>query len=113
SAFFPLFPWSLEFTCFAPVARTRIREHLAPAVLLRSPLWRPNGTSLSSKQTKEWFDSPEHDSGEPGLRFKCTMCGNCCTGPEGYVLVTDEEIAALAKRLGMTDREFFDRYTHM
>lgn len=61
----------------------------------------------------EWFDRPDAATGEGGLRFKCTMCGNCCTGPEGYVLVTDAEISALAKRLGMTDPEFFDRYTHM
>jgi Fe-S-cluster containining protein len=31
-----------------------------------------------------------------GLRFKCTQCGNCCTGPEGYVWVNDEEIAQIA-----------------
>jgi len=31
-----------------------------------------------------------------GLRFKCTRCGNCCTGAPGYVWVTDEEIAAIA-----------------
>ena len=36
-----------------------------------------------------------------GLRFTCTQCGNCCTGAPGYVWVTDEEIAALAARLGL------------
>jgi uncharacterized protein len=38
-----------------------------------------------------------------GLRFTCQQCGNCCRGPDpGYVWVTEEEIAALAKRLDMS-----------
>jgi Fe-S-cluster containining protein len=40
------------------------------------------------------------DSDQPwyhgGLRFRCTMCGHCCTGAPGHVWVTDEEIAAIA-----------------
>lgn len=59
----------------------------------------------------EWFDQPD-DTGQPGLRFACTMCGNCCTGPEGYVLFTDAEAVALAARLGLSVAEFIDRYTH-
>lgn len=39
------------------------------------------------------------------------MCGNCCTGPEGYVLVSDDEAAALAGRLGMGVGEFLSTYT--
>ena len=31
-----------------------------------------------------------------GLRFRCTRCGNCCTGEPGHVYVNDEEIAAIA-----------------
>jgi Fe-S-cluster containining protein len=31
-----------------------------------------------------------------GLQFRCTRCGNCCTGTPGYVWVDDEEIAAIA-----------------
>lgn len=61
-------------------------------------------------QNAEWFDAPD-ESGEPGLRFSCTMCGNCCTGPEGYVLVSDAEAAALACRLSITVEEFTARYT--
>ncbi len=38
-----------------------------------------------------------------GLRFTCTECGNCCTGAPGYVWVTHEEIARIAKHLGRTD----------
>lgn len=35
-----------------------------------------------------------------GLRFQCTRCGNCCTGPPGYVWVTPEEMAAIAEHRG-------------
>ncbi len=31
-----------------------------------------------------------------GLKFKCTQCGNCCTGPEGYVWVNEDEIQQIA-----------------
>ncbi|QDU41396.1 Flagellin N-methylase [Maioricimonas rarisocia] len=34
-----------------------------------------------------------------GLKFACTQCGNCCTGSPGYVWVTEEEIAAIARHL--------------
>ena len=40
-----------------------------------------------------------------GLRFKCTQCGNCCTGPEGYVWVNDEEIVQIAAAIGKSVEE--------
>ena len=43
---------------------------------------------------------------EEGLRFSCTQCGNCCTGAPGFVWVNQEEIAALAKLLGIELDEF-------
>ncbi|HWC91004.1 MAG TPA: YkgJ family cysteine cluster protein [Pirellulales bacterium] len=53
-------------------------------------------------------------AGEPwygdGLRFQCTQCGNCCTGAPGYVWVNRDEIAALAKRLDLSDDEFQRQY---
>ncbi|MFN4260937.1 MAG: YkgJ family cysteine cluster protein [Gemmataceae bacterium] len=36
---------------------------------------------------------------QDGLRFRCTRCGNCCTGAPGFVWVQDMEIAALADYL--------------
>ncbi|MCA9295462.1 MAG: YkgJ family cysteine cluster protein [Phycisphaerales bacterium] len=54
-----------------------------------------------SKNT-EWYAD--------GLRFSCTQCGNCCTGPPGFVWFTDDEAAALADRFDMTVREFRKMY---
>jgi Fe-S-cluster containining protein len=51
-----------------------------------------------------WFD--------PGLRFTCTQCGNCCTGPPGYVWFDDDEAAAIAVHLGVSEVEFRQRYAH-
>lgn len=33
---------------------------------------------------------------EDGLCFECTQCGNCCTGPPGYVFVTKAETERIA-----------------
>jgi uncharacterized protein len=61
----------------------------------------------------EWFAVPDPQRGRDGtgLRFSCTMCGNCCSGPEGYVLVSDDEAAALAGRLGIPLERFWAEYT--
>jgi Fe-S-cluster containining protein len=40
------------------------------------------------------------------------MCGNCCTGPEGYVLFTPEEAGQIAAGLGLCREAFEARYTH-
>ncbi|TVQ75776.1 MAG: YkgJ family cysteine cluster protein [Phycisphaeraceae bacterium] len=52
----------------------------------------------------EWY--------EDGLRFECTMCGQCCTGAPGFVTFTKQEGRAIAARLGVTEAEFLARYTH-
>lgn len=61
----------------------------------------------------EWFARADGPEAGVGLRFGCTMCGHCCSGPAGYVLVNDEECAALAARLGLELQAFIDRYTHV
>jgi Fe-S-cluster containining protein len=35
-----------------------------------------------------------------GLRFTCTLCGDCCTGEPGYVWVDDDDLTAIADFLG-------------
>jgi len=43
---------------------------------------------------------------EDGLTFRCTACGQCCTGEPGNVWVTPEEIRGLARARGMSTRAF-------
>lgn len=47
---------------------------------------------------------------QDGLRFKCTQCGDCCTGAPGYVWVNKEEIEALASEMKMEVEQFEDQY---
>lgn len=54
---------------------------------------------------EEWY----HE----GLRFECTLCGACCTGGEGYVLISPDESRAIARRLGLSVHAFHDRYTRV
>ena len=49
---------------------------------------------------------------EDGLRFSCTQCGNCCTGPPGYVWFSEEEGDAMAAHLGMDPKHFRRCYAH-
>jgi hypothetical protein len=37
---------------------------------------------------------------QPGLRFTCTQCGDCCTGEPGFVWLDDAELNAIAEFLG-------------
>jgi len=67
--------------------------------------------SYPQPNSAEWFEDVDPTGTGPGLRFKCTLCGNCCSGPEGYVLYTDDEAAALARRLGVSPEEFIRDYT--
>jgi len=46
-----------------------------------------------------------------GLRFECTMCGACCTGPAGYVKFTDAEAERIAQRIGVDLETFYKQYT--
>ena len=45
-----------------------------------------------------------------GLRFKCTGCGDCCTGAPGFVWVNKQEIAAIAAEIGLEVADFEARY---
>ena len=60
------------------------------------------------------FDVKQDSEKEPwfgeGLSFSCTQCGNCCTGPSGYVWFDESEAQAMADHLGMDVRSFHQRY---
>ncbi|HDY66101.1 MAG TPA: YkgJ family cysteine cluster protein [Phycisphaerae bacterium] len=46
-----------------------------------------------------------------GLAFECLECGRCCAGPEeGYVWVTEKEIASIAKYLQISEAAFRTRH---
>jgi Fe-S-cluster containining protein len=48
-----------------------------------------------------------------GLRFECTRCGACCTGPPGYVWINDREIADLARFRGEPADQVTALYTRL
>ena len=55
-----------------------------------------------SVDQKPWY--------KDGLRFKCSECGDCCTGAPGYVWVNKQEIEQMAAALGIDVAEFEKRY---
>lgn len=62
-------------------------------------------------------DQPAKNNGAPslpwykeGLRFECTGCGKCCTGPSGYVWINEEEMKSIAASLNMTLELFKRKY---
>ena len=57
---------------------------------------------MSGGSADEWYSG--------GLRFSCTQCGNCCTGPPGTVWFTDAEAAAIAGSLGIEMADFLTQY---
>ena len=60
------------------------------------------------------LDVLQQEDGQPwyadGLKFTCTQCGNCCTGPSGYVWMSDVEIVRLAGHLKLTPEETVQKY---
>lgn len=48
---------------------------------------------------------------QEGLRFECTGCGKCCSGPSGYVWVSEGEMQAMANHLNLTLDQFKRKYT--
>ena len=57
-------------------------------------------------------DAPGDEWYADGLRFSCTQCGNCCSGPPGYVWFHLDELKAMADHLKMLPHEFLRQYAH-
>jgi hypothetical protein len=66
------------------------------------PATPPTPPASGNPATDEWYAG--------GLRFTCTQCGNCCTGPPGYVWCEDDEAEAIAKHLKLSLAEFRRRF---
>jgi len=64
---------------------------------------KPTPNTSAKRDAEPWY--------APGLSFTCTQCGNCCTGPTGFVRFTNDEARAIADHLGLTVTEFRKRYT--
>jgi Fe-S-cluster containining protein len=47
---------------------------------------------------------------QDGLRFRCTQCGDCCTGAPGFVWVNKQEIAEMAREKHLEIDEFEGLY---
>ena len=45
-----------------------------------------------------------------GLKFSCTQCGNCCTGPPGAVWFNETEGRAMAKKMGLSKKSFYEEF---
>lgn len=45
-----------------------------------------------------------------GLRFRCTQCGNCCSGGPGYVWLTYGDMVRIAGFLKLTVDQFTRQY---
>jgi len=55
-------------------------------------------------EPQPWYDA--------GLKFRCTQCGDCCTGASGFVWVNHAEIHSIADFLQMPREEFIALHTH-
>ncbi|HEX2583036.1 MAG TPA: YkgJ family cysteine cluster protein [Chlamydiales bacterium] len=48
-----------------------------------------------------------------GLRFKCTGCGQCCTGTPGYVFLSEPDMERLAAHFSLSIQAFARKYTRL
>tara|TARA_A100001015_G_scaffold321274_1_gene451152 strand:- start:438 stop:878 length:441 start_codon:yes stop_codon:yes gene_type:complete len=63
---------------------------------------------MKSKQVSSPFKIFEETK---KLKFKCTGCGQCCTGSPGYVWLTEVDIQRIADKLNITKKYFLQKYT--
>lgn len=47
-----------------------------------------------------------------GIRFECTGCGGCCVdhGDNIYVYLSESDVAAISRHLGLSHLHFFETY---
>ena len=62
-------------------------------------------SGAKTNQSEPWYRN--------GLQFRCTQCGNCCTGDPGVVWITPEELQAIADLLGVSTGEVKLQHTRL
>ena len=74
-----------------------------------------SGSGSESRYNPRVISTTDNDTKEPwygdGLSFSCTQCGNCCTGPSGYVWFDEDEAREMADYLKIDIAEFYSKYT--
>ncbi|MDJ0973801.1 MAG: YkgJ family cysteine cluster protein [Planctomycetota bacterium] len=60
-----------------------------------------------ARRTKKRTEVPWYAD---GLTFRCTACGQCCTGEPGHVWVDTDEIRRLARARGLSVAQFKKRF---
>lgn len=50
--------------------------------------------------------------GEPSVHYVCQRCTNCCRWP-GFVVVSEQEISAIAAHLAMSEDDFIQSHTRL
>ena len=60
-------------------------------------------TSTNEIATQPWY--------KDGLSFKCSMCGNCCSGSSGSVRFSAEEAITMSDKLAIDIDDFYDTFT--
>ena len=63
---------------------------------------------MAKKDKSKKKDSSGDHWYRDGLRFECTQCGACCSGDPGYVWVDEQEVAAMAREMGL-EKDAFER----
>ncbi|MBI3508037.1 MAG: YkgJ family cysteine cluster protein [Chlamydiia bacterium] len=59
---------------------------------------------METEIEKRWF--------EPGLRFQCTGCGQCCTSTSpSYVYLSEQDVDHLSHYFGLKREAFLKKYT--
>jgi hypothetical protein len=62
---------------------------------------------MTRSETRRTISPPWYAA---GIHFTCTQCGNCCSGPSGYVWFNEDELQAMADHLQVSREEFLQRY---
>jgi Fe-S-cluster containining protein len=61
--------------------------------------------ALQALEEKPWFAG--------GLRFTCTGCGKCCTGPADSIYLSRRDVSRLSKALRLPVDTFIRDYTRL